>query len=117
LADKLKIIFGRSPPDALITDGAYGFHFLEGGSGFDSFPSAHAAMAAGVAAGASVLWPAHRRLFMGLAAVVAASRFIVGAHYVSDTLLGFAVGLGAVVLMQLVFHHCGIQLKPKDDRF
>src|SRR5437773_5150788 len=110
LADKLKIIFGRSPPEALISDGAYGFHFLEGGSGFDSFPSAHAAMAAGVATGASVLWPAHRRLFMGLAVVVAASRFLVGARYVSDTLLGFAVGLGTVVLMQLVFHHCGIQL-------
>jgi membrane-associated phospholipid phosphatase len=114
-ADKLKIIFGRSPPETLLTDGVYGFHFFEGGAGFDSFPSCHAAMAAAVAAAASMVWPAHRRLFIGLAACVAASRFIVGERYASDTLLGFAVGIGIAVLMQIVFHRCGIDLQIKKD--
>jgi membrane-associated phospholipid phosphatase len=109
-ADKLKLVFGRLPPDALLTDGAYGFHFFSGGSGFDSFPSSHAAMAAGIAGAVLAIWPAHARLFIVTAAVTAASRFITGAHYVSDVLLGGAVGFGTVALMQIVFYQCGIDI-------
>jgi hypothetical protein len=29
-ADKLNLVFGPLPPDALLTDGAYGFHFFSG---------------------------------------------------------------------------------------
>ena len=109
-AAKLKVIFGRSPPDVLLNDGAYGFHFFNGGIGFDSFPSSHAAIAAGLAGALSAIWPAHRRLFLGLAVIVATSRFVIGAHYLSDVLLGCAVGLGIVVLMQMLFSQCGIYL-------
>jgi membrane-associated phospholipid phosphatase len=103
-ADKLKIVFGRPPPDALLTEDTSGFHFFNGGSGFDSFPSSHSAMAAGIAGAASVIWPAHRRIFLSLAVVVSASRFLVGGHYPSDALLGYAVGLGIVVLIQILFY-------------
>jgi membrane-associated phospholipid phosphatase len=112
-AAKLKIIFGRPPPEALLNEGAYGFHFFNGGIGFDSFPSSHSAMAAGIAAAVSIIWPTHRRIFIGSAVIVAASRFIIGIHYLSDALLGFAVGLGTVVLLQFVFSQCGIQLESK----
>ena len=112
-AHVLKIIFGRSPPEALSIDGAFGFHFLNGGDGLDSFPSSHAAMAAGIAGALSVLWPVHRNLFIAVALVVSASRFVVGAHYPSDALLGFAVGLGTVMLVREVFQRCGIQLQPQ----
>jgi membrane-associated phospholipid phosphatase len=110
VAAKLKIVFGRCPPEALLNEGAYGFHFFNGGIGFDSFPSSHAAIAAGLAGALSAIWPAHRRLFLGLAVTIAASRFIIGAHYLSDVLLGCAVGLGIVVLMQMLFSQCGIYL-------
>ncbi len=112
-AAKLKVIFGRPPPDALLSDGDYGFHFFNGGVGFDSFPSSHAAMAAGIAGAVSIIWPTHRHVFIGLAVIVAASRFIIGAHYLSDTLLGFAVGLVTVLLVRFVFSQCGIQLESK----
>jgi membrane-associated phospholipid phosphatase len=115
-ADALKVIFGRSRPEALLTDGAYGFHFFSGGNGFDSFPSSHAAIAAGVAGALSVVWPNRRRLFIPLAAAVAASRFIDGAHYLSDALFGFAVGLGVAMLMHMLFHRCGIPLGSAADR-
>jgi membrane-associated phospholipid phosphatase len=110
VAAKLKIIFGRPPPEALLNEGAYGFHFFSGGIGFDSFPSSHAAIAAGIAGALSVIWPAHRRMFLGFAVIVAASRFIIGAHYLSDVLLGCAVGLAIVVLIQTLFSQCGIYL-------
>jgi membrane-associated phospholipid phosphatase len=113
VAAKLKVIFGRSPPDVLLSDGDYGFHFFNGGVGFDSFPSGHAAMAAGIAGAVSIIWPTHRRVFIGLAVIVAASRFIIGAHYLSDALLGFAVGLVTVVLLRFIFSQCGIQLESK----
>jgi membrane-associated phospholipid phosphatase len=109
-SDKLKIVFGRLPPDALLIDGAYGFNFFSSGSGFDSFPSSHAAMAAGIAGAVCVIWPAHHRIFITAAVVVAASRFITGVHFVSDVLIGGAVGLGIAALMQIVFHHCGIEI-------
>jgi membrane-associated phospholipid phosphatase len=112
-ADKLKIVFGRAPPDVLLTDGGYGFHFFSGASGFDSFPSSHAAMAAGIAGAVAAIWPARARLFVISAIAIAASRFVTGAHYVSDTLVGGAVGLGIVVLMQIVFHQCGIEIGPR----
>jgi membrane-associated phospholipid phosphatase len=110
VAAKLKIIFGRPPPEALLNEGADGFHFFNGGIGFDSFPSSHAAIAAGIAGALSAIWPAHRRIFLGLAVIVAASRFIIGAHYLSDVLLGCAVGLAIVVLIQTLFFQCGIYL-------
>jgi membrane-associated phospholipid phosphatase len=113
VAAKLKLIFGRSPPDVLLSDGDYGFHFFNGGVGFDSFPSGHAAMAAGIGGAVSIIWPTHRRVFIGLAVIVAASRFIIGAHYLSDALLGFAVGLVTVVLLRFIFSQCGIQLESK----
>jgi membrane-associated phospholipid phosphatase len=49
-------------------------------------------------------------MFLGLAIIVAASRFIIGAHYLSDVLLGCAVGLAIVVLIQTLFSQCGIYL-------
>src|SRR6266566_5090 len=109
-AAKLKIIFGGPPPEALPNEGASGFHFFNGGIGFDSFPSSHAAIAAGIAGALSAIWPAHRHMFLGLAVMVAASRFIIGAHYLSDVLLGCAVGLAIVVLIQTLFSQCGIYL-------
>jgi membrane-associated phospholipid phosphatase len=115
-ADILKIIFGRSRPETLLTDGTYGFHFFSGDNGFDSFPSSHAAIAAGVAGALSILWPNRRRVFMPLAAAVAASRFINGAHYLSDALFGFAIGLGVAMLMHMLFHQCGIPLESPADR-
>jgi membrane-associated phospholipid phosphatase len=110
VAAKLKIIFGRPPPEALLNEGASGFHFFNGGIGFDSFPSSHAAIAVGIAGALSAIWPAHRRIFLGLAVTIAATRFVIGAHYLSDVLLGCAVGLGIVVLMQMLFSQCGIYL-------
>ena len=110
VAAKLKIVFGRAPPDSLLNEGADGFHFFSGGIGLDSFPSSHAAIAAGIAGALSAIWPVHRRVFLGLAVIVAASRFIIGAHYLSDVLLGCAVGLAIVVLIQTLFSQCGIYL-------
>ena len=110
LSDQLKLAFGRPTPAFPLPDGSHAFHFFGGGSGFDSFPSSHAAMAAGIAGSVCILWSAQRHIVILIAGAIVTSRFISGAHFLSDALLGAAVGLFTVVCMQLFFHHCGINL-------
>jgi membrane-associated phospholipid phosphatase len=59
----------------------------------NSFPSGHAATAAGFAAALSWKYPRGRWLFVALAVAAAAQRVASSAHYPSDVLFGAAVGL------------------------
>ena len=88
IADFLKFVFGRSYPDAEVNYGLASYHPFHSDVGLGSFPSAHAAMAAGVAASLAIIWPDHRRLFIFLASLLAGARFVAGTHYPSDVLLG-----------------------------
>jgi undecaprenyl-diphosphatase len=63
-----------------------------------SFPSGHAASAAAFATGASLEMPALAVAVGGLAAAVAGSRIVTGAHYPSDVVAGAALGVGAATL-------------------
>ncbi|MBS0263201.1 MAG: phosphatase PAP2 family protein [Planctomycetes bacterium] len=63
-----------------------------GGSPIQSWPSAHTAMAVGFCLALSSVFPRGRVLFYTLAAMVAMQRIETGAHYLSDTLSGAAVG-------------------------
>jgi len=58
-----------------------------------SFPSGHAARMASLALGAAFFFPAFGWLGVGLALGVALARVAVGVHYLSDILIGLAVGL------------------------
>lgn len=61
-------------------------------SGGQSMPSGHTALAAGLAAGLVWAYPRGRWLFCTLAALVACQRIASGAHWLSDTLMGAALG-------------------------
>lgn len=62
------------------------------GSGLQSFPSGHAATAAGLAIGLACLYPRGRWWFAGLAVLAGVQRLTAQAHYLSDVLAGFALG-------------------------
>lgn len=66
--------------------------FLDGKSGSQSFPSAHAATAFGLAVMLSSLYPRARWLFFLLAILVMGHRLHSGAHYASDILTGAGIG-------------------------
>jgi membrane-associated phospholipid phosphatase len=66
--------------------------------GWQSFPSAHAATAAGLAIGLSWVFPRGRWLFAGLAMLASIQRIESQAHWPSDVLAGAATGMLVGVL-------------------
>jgi len=96
--DLLKLLFGRARPRAL-DQGDWGFHWFQFGYRFTSFPSGHAAIAASLAAGLCLRWPAAWPGALLLWLMLAGSRVMTAAHFVSDMLAGSAVGIAAMVLV------------------
>jgi membrane-associated phospholipid phosphatase len=68
------------------------FPMFSNNSAWQSFPSGHSAMAAGLAVGLTYLFPRGKWLFAGLAGLVMLQRMFSGYHFLSDTLWGAAIG-------------------------
>jgi membrane-associated phospholipid phosphatase len=98
--DQLKLIFGRTWPEtwlqnnpSFISDGAYGFNLMHGGTAYQSFPSGHMAATCAVI---SVLWIWYPQLrWLGAIAGIAVGVSLVGAnyHFLSDVIAGAFVGI------------------------
>lgn len=93
LADGLKIIFGRSRPRLFETDGAWHFDPFTFGSAHASFPSGHATTMGAVTMVAMLWFPRWRWLILPLGVVLAVTRVPALAHYPSDVVAGFGLGL------------------------
>jgi len=100
-ADLLKMAIVRSRPNDVPLDFAgsvwatFGHWLppiLSGQSGMQSFPSAHTATAAGLAAALIWLYPQGRFLFTLLVVLVGCQRIVSGAHFPSDVAAGAAAG-------------------------
>lgn len=89
--DVLKAIVGRARPWIWFSDAAYGFHPFNLASTWQSFPSGHATTAMAAALAFATLAPGWRYRLLGFGFVVALSRVVVYAHYVSDVLAGALV--------------------------
>ena len=63
-----------------------------GGSGWDSFPSGHAAAAIAVATVLAAKFPRARWPILAAAVAIAASRIVRGSHYLTDVVGGAALG-------------------------
>jgi membrane-associated phospholipid phosphatase len=97
--DILKIVFGRARPTVFLQQHLYGFYFFQWHSNMWSFPSGHATTIASLAMVLSLLYPRFWLGFFAFATVVASSRIIVGAHFLSDVMLGMY--LGAIIVIWL----------------
>ena len=107
----LKRMIGRARPRLFEEFGA--FHFVIPGfpSVYASFPSGHAITAFACAVAVGYFVPRLRFALLALAALIAASRVIVGAHYPSDVIAGVAIGWLSAVLVRRAFAARGIAFK------
>ncbi|MCG8509946.1 MAG: phosphatase PAP2 family protein [Rhodospirillales bacterium] len=105
LVNLLKFFFGRYRPSHLIYEDLYGFDPFTFGYKFNSFPSGHATTAGALFVGLVMmlprLWPAWALLCGG----IASTRVLLNAHYISDVIVGFYLG----VLVALLFRRMWIR--------
>lgn len=99
----LKHLFGRARPKLIDIVGPQYFESFVLDASYASFPSGHAVTAVGMAVAVGFVAPRWRWPLLGVAALVMASRVIIGAHYLSDVLAGACLGYAAAVLVRRAF--------------
>ncbi|MFB6448323.1 phosphatase PAP2 family protein [Bradyrhizobium tunisiense] len=89
----LKSLFDQTRPDRLTVRGHANGIPISGRSR-DAFPSGHALHMGALASAAGLLKPVPRRLVRSLAVALSLTRVVVLAHWVSDVVAGFILGVG-----------------------
>jgi membrane-associated phospholipid phosphatase len=92
LVDIIKVIAGRFRPVLYFGKGMYGFDFFHFNSDYLSFPSGHSATSFSLIIALSLLFPRFRYPLFIFGMIVAASRMVITAHYLSDVLIGAQIG-------------------------
>lgn len=99
----VKQFVGRGRPKLFGEFGAYHFEPFAARSIYASFPSGHTANAFAAAVALGFIFPRARLPLLALAALVGASRVLVGAHYPSDVVVGGSVGVMTAIVVARVF--------------
>jgi lipid A 4'-phosphatase len=106
--DLLKVGLGRMRPKLLFNSDLYGFTGLAWRPDHWSFPSGHTATFVALTTALWWVWPQHLLFYIIVAAIVAGSRIVVGAHYPSDVVAGALVAVLATRWMASIFARGGI---------
>jgi membrane-associated phospholipid phosphatase len=91
-ASLFKNAFGRARPDHLTGTGVFDLHPFAFRADWASFPSGHATTAGATAAVLALLMPRFARPILAAGAVVALTRVLLDAHFLSDVVAGYALG-------------------------
>jgi undecaprenyl-diphosphatase len=92
IANIAKNIIGRARPKLFDSMGPLEFKMFAFAPDYASLPSGHATNIFAFATVIAILWPRGRVLLYTLAAWIAASRVLIGQHYVTDVVLGAILG-------------------------
>jgi undecaprenyl-diphosphatase len=107
----MKFIFARARPIEFFENAVYGFKFFKFGHHFASFPSGHTMAITSMFYSLSKVWPKYIAPFMITAALIAFSRIVVGAHYLSDVFIGF---IFSIYLVDFFDKHLKFNLRDKN---
>ncbi|MFJ6321878.1 MULTISPECIES: phosphatase PAP2 family protein [unclassified Rhizobium] len=99
----LKNSIGRARPELLDTNGAFSFRPFAFHADFASFPSGHSATAGAMAMSLALVFPRLRPIFISAGVLICLSRQWVGAHWASDTLMGWGVGVAFALSLAHAF--------------
>ncbi|MBW1899282.1 MAG: phosphatase PAP2 family protein [Deltaproteobacteria bacterium] len=111
LVDIIKVIAGRFRPVLYFNRGLFGFDFFHIDSDHLSFPSGHSATAMSIMVALGKLFPEFRYLFYATGVIIALSRAVITAHYLSDVITGALIGVLTSVLLYNRFFKERIDLK------
>jgi len=89
----IKLVLCRRRPRDDMEMGLYGFMPLTFNLNYNSFPSGHALTIACVAVIFTCVWPMLWPIWFSVAMVLAVTRALLTAHFVSDVLIGAGIGL------------------------
>ena len=92
-ASLLKNVIGRARPKFYDELGSLAFHPFSFDASFAAFPSGHAATIGALAGALAIVWPRARVPLLLAGAWIAATRFLIAAHYFTDAVAGYALGL------------------------
>jgi lipid A 4'-phosphatase len=109
-ADLLKVIFGRARPKLLFGADFYGFTWFGWNADHWSFPSGHTATIVALLTALWWLWPEHILLYLLAGTIVAASRVVVGAHFLGDAIAGAWLAVLTTRAVVMLFARAGIDL-------
>ncbi|UCG41994.1 MAG: phosphatase PAP2 family protein [candidate division WOR-3 bacterium] len=110
LAHVLKMLFGRMRPLMLFEHGQYGFTWFRTGYDYNSFPSGHAAIAFGLWLALAALRPRYRLLFIAAAVLLASTRVLTAAHFVSDVVFSALLAAATIETLLVVFRNRGMEI-------
>jgi len=100
----IKLVLGRRRPRDDMEMGLYGFTPLAFNLDYNSFPSGHALTICCVAVIFTCVWPMWWPVWFAVAALLAVTRALLTAHFLSDVLIGAGIGLiAAREVLQLGF--------------
>ena len=103
----LKYGIGRARPLYFNDFGVLSLHPFAMDARFAGFPSGHATTMGAVFGILLLLFPRRWYIALAVTACIASTRVFVGAHYPSDTVAGFGLGLAFAVVSGLVFARLG----------
>jgi membrane-associated phospholipid phosphatase len=89
----IKLVLGRRRPRDDMEMGLYGFMPLAFNLDYNSFPSGHSLTICIVAVIFTCVWPTLWPLWFAIAFVLAGTRALLTAHFLSDVLIGAGIGL------------------------
>lgn len=103
LAQLIKHLIGRARPNFVPSYGPYNFDLFSLKSNHASFPSGHSTTVFAMAVALGLLMPRARVPLVLFAVLIAASRIVNQAHYISDVVAGGVLGVASALLVTWVF--------------